>query len=101
LRTVVKESAYRFEVPGSLIHPPNSNGEVIDFVHHAGLKQVLQELMVHHSPTSLHFQHESTGSMVRVRVERLLNRATPPEKYRDTNFLILVLAGFNFETYYL
>jgi len=57
--------------------------------------------MVHHSPTSLHFQHESTGSMVRVRVERLLNRATPPEKYRDTNFLILVLAGFNFETYYL
>ena len=57
--------------------------------------------MVDYSPARLHFQHGSTGSMVCVRVERLFDRAAPPEKHRDTNFLVLVLAEFNLETDYL
>jgi hypothetical protein len=66
-------------------------------VHHASLKEIFQKLIVDHSPTCLDLQHKPVSSMVGVGVEGLLRRTASPEKDRNANLFVSMLAGFNLE----
>ena len=68
-------------------------------MHHAGLKKVLQKLIVNHAPPCLNFQYKTPGTMVGVGVERFLSRSVSPEKDRYANLFISALTSFDLEAY--
>jgi len=63
------------------------NGQIIDVLHHAGLKQVLEKLIIDHSTACFYFYNKTSRGMVGVGVERLFDYSISAEQDRNKNFL--------------
>ncbi len=79
---------------------PNCYSEILHIMHHAGLKEVLQKLVVGHAPTCFNLQYKPVGLMVGVGVEGFLSRTVSPEKDGNANLFIFVLACFDFKVFF-
>lgn len=93
----VKEPSGSLEVVCPSIVIAESHGELGDPVHHAGLEQVLKELVVHDSTAGLDLQDKAGGLVVGVRLEGLLELPVEPEEDGDLDLLPEGLAGLDAE----
>jgi hypothetical protein len=66
----LKELLRSLEVRAFSVHVPNSNGEIANTVHHTGLEQILEELIVRNTSTGFDLNDEPLGLMMRVCFKR-------------------------------
>lgn len=57
-------------------------------MHHAGLKDVLEELVVVNGPPSFDFDHPTAACGISVRIEALKYFALPPEEDGNNDFFL-------------
>ncbi len=85
----IHEAADSVEIVDPSIVLPDGDSQVEDVVHHAGLKEVFQELIVHDSTASFDLDDKSFRLMVGIRVEGFFEAAVEPEEDRNGNSLVV------------
>ncbi|MFQ5792196.1 MAG: hypothetical protein ACE5JI_17135, partial [Acidobacteriota bacterium] len=92
-------SVERFEKPDDSlkilrlpVHFANRDTEIVNVMHHARLKKILEELVVNHSPACFDLDNHSPLTVPGIGLKPFLHRAMAPKKHRHTNLLGLLLA---------
>jgi len=76
----------------------DSDGQIIDVLHHTGLKQVLEELIIDHRTACFYFYNETSRGMVGVGVERLFDYSVTSEQDWNMNFLSVLLTQLDLKS---
>ena len=92
-----EESDHFLEVIAGSMEISEYYSEIQDIVHYAGLKEVLEKLVVRHSPSGLHLDNEMFVPVLGMSLEGLLGNPLHTEQDRNRNLLAFFLPPLDFE----